>query len=361
MELSINSSRAKRAGYSTGDVIRRYVRRRWKAPLVAVGAAGTAIMLMGAMPSPWKGKRPVLAVGGPSVGVVESLRSKGVGSPWAGTVQTVAVRPGTVVKQGDLLFRLETDSLRADLTTARLARGSFEQQIRALAAERDVAAREIRREIATLEMQIHQALQSALAVVETPEVDETMPAESVAVEALHLQLAEAQARLQVIRQQWHQEFAPIQQAVREYDSHIRSLQTQINTAERRSPIAGVVTALYAESGRAVGKAEPVVRVDNPAGYRVVMRVSKPVKDRLPIGAGVTTTKVTTEMRVTTSAAKLERVVAGWDKDLFRYYLWLKPANPAALVPGEQVTVHLPEARIPSGPALAVASVRSATP
>lgn len=99
---------------------------------------------------------------------------------------------------------------------------------------------------------------------------------------------------------------------------------------------GVVSTVSAQVGDAVTAKVPVVQIDDPSTYRVLVSVDERAAHSVSPGAAVPMNNAGA-----TSVARVEKVAHGWDKDLFTYYLWLKPSRMQGLHDGEHVTVQLP--------------------
>src|SRR5205085_6295324 len=107
------------------------------------------------------------------------------------------------------------------------------------------------------------------------------------------------------------------------EARASKLQAMVGAALRKCPIDGVVTGAYASAGSLVPRNRPLVRVDNPEGYRVVTLVDRNVRERIEPGE-----RLTLGFNGVADPAKLEKIEAGWDRELFKYWLWLKPETTA---------------------------------
>jgi multidrug efflux pump subunit AcrA (membrane-fusion protein) len=338
-------------------VAARYLKMKLKKPLIAAAGVTALTLLSGFSaffptrrePAP-EGPEDVLATG-----VVESLFPKGVGAPFESTILQLAAQPGQSVKKGQSLFRLDTTGLKSQLTLAKASRSgawSSLQQVRRDYAS-DMAI--LRQQADDLAAQYHrtQALASqpqpaaesttlyqedpngfgpTAIVIETPAVTPTADPGSL--------LAELQAAREALRareRDWQPSLTAAQEELARADREVRHLQALIASADRKSPIDGVVTRVYARAGETVSAHAPVVRVDDPKNFRVVVKVDQDTRERLKIGSPVELKLPTGQDRGT-----LARVENGEDKELFYYYLWLKPKHPKAFQPGEQVKVELEE-------------------
>ncbi|MFN3651223.1 MAG: HlyD family secretion protein [Armatimonadota bacterium] len=324
-------------------VFLRYVRRRWRVPVQA-GAAGALLLgLLALAPLPFKTERvEAESTGAVTVGQVESLRTEGVGAPFQGSIQSVAVQPGQRVKKGDLLFKMDDTPLRESLVSAKQASADAYASLKEARARRDADVAALKQELSATRAQIRSlraATQPQREVYPDGTVVETTytvdPAQIESLTAYAQQLA---AQIQERRSAWEPVIAQATASHRDAASHVRELEKQIAAADRRSPLNGVVTGIYADAGHSVAAGRAVVRVDDPTGYRVLTLVDERVREELKPGARLALTRGERQ-----ETGKLEKIESGWDKDLFRYWLWVKPANPAGLQPGEQVQVSIPPA------------------
>src|SRR5690606_33510460 len=98
------------------------LRRYWRVPAQVAGVVTIPIVLLLALPflPDVTGRVEASSDTPPRVpGAVESLRSRGVGTPFAAPVAKIAVREGQAVKKGQLLFSMDVAPLRAQVTAAR--------------------------------------------------------------------------------------------------------------------------------------------------------------------------------------------------------------------------------------------------
>ncbi|HEU4754336.1 MAG TPA: biotin/lipoyl-binding protein, partial [Armatimonadota bacterium] len=98
-------------------LLARFIRRRWKVP-AQVFVGSTALMFILGTAAFRGDKEPELVptpAAVPTGGVVESMYARGVGSVFPGSVAAVAVREGEAVKKGQLLFRMDTSQMQAQI------------------------------------------------------------------------------------------------------------------------------------------------------------------------------------------------------------------------------------------------------
>jgi multidrug efflux pump subunit AcrA (membrane-fusion protein) len=338
-------------------VAARYLKRKLKRPLIAAAGVTTITLISGFsafFPTRRElGPRPPEEV--VATGIVESLFPKGVGAPFESTILQLAAQPGQSVKKGQSLFRLDTTGLKSQLTLAKAARAgawSALQQVRRDYAS-DMAS--LRGQVDDLAAQYHRA--QALANQPQPSADNTtyyqeepngFGTTSIVIEtpataptadpgSLLAELEVAREALRSRERDWQPSLAAAREEVARADREVRHLQALIASADRKSPIDGVVTRVYAQAGETVTAHAPVVRVDDPKNFRVVVKVDQDTRERLKIGSPV-------ELKLPAGQDQgiLAKVENGEDKDLFYYYLWLKPRHPKAFQPGQQVKVELEE-------------------
>lgn len=339
--------------YGTLAVLGRFMRRRWKKPALFTTLGATAIGVAGFCYlhpyGQWKQPATTLAPASAG-GQVESLRYKGIGSPFDGAVLQMAVQPGQSVKQGQLLFRMDTSSFQTALQAARqeakAARAGLSDTYRSRAAE----LRPLEQEVATARAEMRPT------VIRQPNPDgvEEMRLEGDG-DSFHLvpapqqevivqqQDPEAQARFQAAQQQlaerrqaWEPALQQARERITSADAQVHRLAEMMAGAERRSPFTGIVSATYAQAGQAVTGGVPLVRIEDPNSYRVVAKVHVTARDAVRPGSRVQLT-----LADGTTEGKVEKVLNGSDQDVFYSYLWVKPATPRTLHPNEPVQVKLP--------------------
>jgi multidrug resistance efflux pump len=109
----------------------------------------------------------------------------------------------------------------------------------------------------------------------------------------------------------------------------------INGADRRSPIEGIVVRVDARPGQWLGRGSTGVRVDDPKGFRVVALVDEKTRAALAPGKPLPLNGPQGP-----TAGQVDKIVPGWDKELFYHWVWVKPVNPTGYWPGQQVQVTL---------------------
>ena len=352
-------------GNPTLEVFRRFVKRKLHGTVGKI-AGGTAIALAitGAtlmLPSPAHlASRVDVAQPVSSTGVVTSLIRKAVGSPFAGEVRTMVARPGERVRKGQLLFLMDTRDLQAQLASARLELSSARQAYSEAASER-------RRDLQPIQGQIDQ-LKSSLAQLTVPVAAPLNPQpdglstqngdgeaagqnpgdgqpqvvmfrprpDPIAQQDLQTRISAAEHQLQEKRRSWTESLHEMAERSTEAEQRVRHLQAMIAGARRVSPMDGVISTVSAKEGDDVSAKVPLVQIDDPSTYRVLVSVDERAAKSVAPGAALPI-----DTAGATSVARLEKVARGWDKDLFTYYLWLKPSRMDGLHEGEHVTVQLP--------------------
>lgn len=342
---------------TTRAVVARYIKKRWKRPAQLI-SGGLVIGLLAGF-GPFHKHEAVQPAGGEIRvrGEVESLWSRGVGSPFDAPVQAINVREGQSVRKGELLFRMDTAALHSQLSAAR----AEYQAARAALAEAQAGRRAdlsgIEGTVAGLQSELATARRrpswQSISGTESGYVTDGQTGENgyLASEVTQPEgsfydpgrVQELESQIQQARQEWQERemlWAPQIQAAAESCSraaaHAGRLKAMLGAADRKSPIDGIVTAVFAEPGNLVAHSKPVVQVDNPAGYRVVTLVDQKVRDSVEPGTPLPLVEPDGP-----SNGKLEKIVAGWDRELFKYYLWVKPADPRGLAPGQTVEVAVP--------------------
>jgi multidrug resistance efflux pump len=339
--------------HTVASVIKRYVRLRWRTPLHIIGILGLLLLVMGFMPVRAKHeRRAARAADGQTTGVVESILARSVGSVFDGTVQEVKIWRGKQVKKGEVLFKMDASPYVAELDAARSEFALASRELADLRGRRAEDLASLRGEISSLQRELaaERQLASAARQPAQPLVDETgavvaapVMSHPVAVydplraSELAAQLRDARARLAEQAQSWAPVIADAAGEVSRCSARIRELKTMIAGAVRRSPSDGIVTNIVAKPGERVARKQPVVRVDDPEGYRVVTLVDEEARE--PLKPGVI---VPLQRKDGIAAGKLEKIVPGWDDQVFQYYLWVKPNRTDGLWPGQSIGVELPK-------------------
>lgn len=343
----------------TWEVLVRFLRRYWRFPAQVVGVLGVLALLLLALPFLPRGSVQVEASsadpGTGATGSVESLYAKGVGAPFDGQVAAALVEPGQSVKKGDLLFKLDASGLQSQLAAAHGAVAAAKQNLAQLQQMRREHLQPLEAQVSELKAQLAAEEASvsapALALVGDPAaqefVIETVETDPGRMEAIRTALTAATAQYQEARRQWGPALRDAQEQIAAASAEVKRIRGLIAAAERRSPIDGVVTRVDVRPGQWARAGQTLVRVDRPDGYRMVALVDKETRDALEKGD-----TLPVSVGGLTHEARLEKVVAGWDKDLYYYWLWLKPTQPEKLRPGQPVTVSLEPASAlaPSGEA-----------
>ncbi|MGV3723878.1 MAG: biotin/lipoyl-binding protein [Actinomycetota bacterium] len=284
-------------------------------------------------------------------GVVVSSIAKGVGSPFSGTVESLQVKKGQRVTRGQLLFRMDIRPLQRQLertrAEARRAAAEVEDGRRRRAATVASATEtlsDLKRRIDVVAARSRPAFATVAAVG-------SLQPEGPAELADRMRILVAHRARQ--RRQWDARISVALAQRLQAEESVKELTQLMRQAKRFSPINGVVTSIRAGEGDWVKGAVPVVRVDDPKGYQVVMLL----RDR----AGVTPS-AGAQLQVRADAGVTEcqvtETLKGWDRELFSTWVKLTPHDPAALTPGQEVEVLLP--RVPE-PASETASRASAQP
>ena len=334
-------------GNLTLAVLARFVRRYWRLPLQLAGVVGFLLVLFVALPFLPRPAMRVEASDAPlrpsNTAVVESLRARGVGATFDGPVERVTVVQGQAVKKGDLLFRMDVSGLVGQIA---LAQGEV-ADARAAVAQAQQMRREdtqaLTEQIASLKGEIARATsvttitpvtfeRTALDEDEALPVQPEQPAVDPArVPQLQAELGVAQQRLAEQDATWLPVLQDSRQRLAAAQAQILQLQGMIKGADRHSPIDGIVVRVDARAGQWLGNGATGVRVDDPQGFRVVALVDEKTRATLTNGK-----PLPLQGPQGPATGTVEKIVPGWDKELFYHWVWVKPANPAAYWPGQQV-------------------------
>ena len=345
-------------GNMTLAVLARFIRRYWRVPAKLVGLIAVVVLLLLALPFLPRPEVKVEAANAPKAAVtgatVESLFAKGVGAPFSGAVEKVAVTPGQAVKKNDLLFRMDVSTLTPQLAAAREEVIEAQNGVRLTLSMRQQDLQPILQEISAIRRQIAKEQAAAtppqpVTVMDentsddpylaaddsSPQLNELPAPDPAQLLALNAQLAAAQARLAEREQAWRSPLAEAHQRVADASTETRRIRNLIASASRRSPMDGIVTRITVGPGLWADAGSAVVRVDSPRGYRVVTRVDQKVRETVKIGEALPVTVPGGAI-----PGKLEKIVPGEDKELGTYWLWMRPTQPEKLQPGQQVNVTL---------------------
>lgn len=340
--------------YGTFDVLRRFVRRRWRTPMRVAALGMGALVISGSsflIPRPKQDSnlKYVAAPGAEASGVVESLRQKGVGAAFDGLVKAVNVAPGQPVKKGQVLFQLDTSGQQMALQTARADAKSARSAYRQALSQRAAELRGVEQEIAALQSERKRAAQpleqpvEEYTLTESGELQPVGPAvQMVDTSGLEVRLRELRAFRAERMQAWEPSLQAAREAIASADGEVKRLSSEIAAATRRAPMAGVVTAVRVRAGEWTTSHSPVVRIDDPQSYRVVTMVDEAARQTLSPGQKLQLAAADQRL-----AGKVEKLEEGWDRDLFYYYVWVKPAAAKGLEPGEKVEVQLPTTLVAS--------------
>jgi len=136
-------------------------------------------------------------------------------------------------------------------------------------------------------------------------------------------------------QNWDRRITGAGNRRRQAVSEAARLRSLIHQAKRYSPINGVVTSVRASAGDWVKGATPVVRIDDPRGYRIVSLVPDRTNAVPEVGAQLRVLAGDRELRT-----RVSRIMPGWDRELFSTWVWLVPARPSAFTPGQELEAVL---------------------
>lgn len=281
-----------------------------------------------------------------------------VTAPFSSTVAQVHVQRGDRVTRGQLLFQLDTERLKerlrlasagaeraeAALEAARRGQAQAVEAARAGVASRAAAVgrqrAQLQREYAAIRgvrRQLKQGAWSWSAAEYALHDAQNRAAYALArLKQLKQEHAVATARLAADQRKWSGLVAEREAAFRSAKEGPAPLKAQIAQAKRYSPVDGVVTSVKGAEGTWIAARRPVVRVDDPSGYRLVALVRERAREPLTTGITVAVRGAGAE-----AAATLEKIQPGWGTELFRYWLHLVPERPDNLLPREVVQIVLP--------------------
>lgn len=170
-------------------------------------------------------------------GQIEPRRKADLGFEAGGTIEKIAVDEGEIVVEGDVLARLDTRALDAQLAQQRAAREALEAQL-------ELAELTSRRQ---------------------DELAERNFASQQRADETRLLVSELQARLT------------------EMDAAITGVEIQLDKAVLRAPFAGEIARRYLDEGARTGPATPVIEVLETAAPQLRIGLSPDVAARLELG------------------------------------------------------------------------------
>lgn len=169
----------------------------------------------------------------------------------SGIVQSVKVRPGLLVKRGDLLVELET--LDAELE---LQRVEADLAMAKLKASNDLSLQLSKKSLAVAKTELSRAIKA------NEKFSETVSASEID----RLQLTVDEAELQIQQAQHDLEYQRLQVRLKEAERAI--IQRQIGKRQLHSPIDGVIVDCRLQPGEFANPEQPLCRVINTDRIRV---------------------------------------------------------------------------------------------
>jgi HlyD family secretion protein len=199
------------------------------------------------------------------IGTVEARHAYSVGPIQAGRVLRVLVDQGDRVQAGQLLAELDPVDLRQRAEAASSAASRARQS--AQAAQAQVVEADSRARVAQANSERYQALYRQNFVAK--EMADSRGHEAAAA---HAALAAAQANA-----------TAAQREIGRAEAELRGIEQLKNSLKLLSPIDGVVIAREAEPGATVVSGQAVVRLVDPAGLWVRVRIDQARAEHLAVG------------------------------------------------------------------------------
>jgi multidrug resistance efflux pump len=156
-------------------------------------------------------------------------------------------------------------------------------------------------------------------------------------QSLLAQIAALNAQLAERRQAWAPTLHQAAEQSAQAQAQVGRLTRLLKESQQVSPASGVVTELYAKAGSSVVGGQKLVRIDNPAGYRVVATVDQNARERIDPGG-----YLRLKLPSGSTTGTVEKIASGVDKKLFDYEVWVKPDADVKLQPGEKIQVMVPK-------------------
>jgi HlyD family secretion protein len=217
-----------------------------------------------------------------ATGTAEAYDRVVVKSKLAGTVEELRVREGAPVKKGEVLARLASRSIQAELARGRAEVYAAHQhaapagpRLRALQAH--MRALQARRTLADSE---RDRLKRLVASGTLPAVE--LERASAQAEEVTAQLAAASAEYGAMK-------IDVEARASESNAELDSLVERVSDLEVRAPIDGVVLARMVEPGQVVSVNEPLFRVGDVSNLVLDSEVDQADVGQLRVGAKVVAT------------------------------------------------------------------------
>lgn len=283
-------------------------------------------------------------------GVVVGSRAAGVGSPFTGRVSEVRVERGQMVKQGDVLFVMETHEFDKRLTEAAAAAELHQEEMLEAGRARDAEVRLHNRELAAAEAREkreREALYAAWGRIRElrggrrPFRRRRRAAMADAenakrgLERAKRSTAEARRAVNEVESRWEPGLRDGAIAFAQARAQVRKLKATLAAAVRTSPISGVVSRVDVDSQAQAAAGKPVVRVDAVSGIEAVALI--PAEAASDLRAGATAIILHAEG---STPAVLTRTRDGEDRNLFNKLTFFEPEKPEGLLPDDRVQVVL---------------------
>jgi len=216
-----------------------------------------------------------------------------VGPDDPGRVGQLAVREGDAVTAGAMLFAVDEDLQRADVTAATAAVAEARARLARLEAQQQRPA-----EVAVLEAQ-QERLEAMLALSTAEFERQKTLAEKGYTPKAQLDTAQAnynrdRAALEEIRRQIvvarmasrDEDIAAARQALAMAEARLNSAQTKLARRRVASPVAGSIRQIYFRPGEMVPAGRPVLALLPPANIKVRFFVSEPALPQVALGSSV---------------------------------------------------------------------------
>jgi HlyD family secretion protein len=272
-------------------------------------------------------------------GQVVSTRAKGIGSPFAARVKTLLAEKGQRVKRGQLLFQMDDSELRRQLEEAKSALRRAEAEIRDARRERLALRARLQAEQEAVARQLAQVAAENTVSLEWPATGEQSGSWTAAnPSSLSSRLHSLRAAGSRLGQGADVRMAAAASRKQQAAARAERLEKLLRQVKRYSPIDGVVTSIRAGAGSWTAAFTPVLRVDDPAGYRLVALVRN--RSHVVPAAG---DHVPVYWADQTYPARVSKIVPGWDREALYTWIWLTPPQGAELFPGDALEIHLSRA------------------
>ncbi len=214
------------------------------------------------------------------LGTLESLKQVTLASKIPANVTRRHFDEGDAVKEGDIILTLDASTLEAKLATLEKRRSTLEVQEVFLKEQVEdfYSTNPIMSRIASLKSSFDYyggEAEKLRILYEMGGVSKSAYDEILfRVEGLRLQLRELQNTAEVQYEELKSQHQTVLGQLEELDSSLEEVKLAIDETAFKAPFDGVVSLIAAHEGDLVMPNQPLVKVEEPSGYKVVLSLSE---------------------------------------------------------------------------------------